>query len=446
VEDLKSREAWKRALQAAIGTRRILLIIDDACNIEDIEALQIGGSQCAYLLTTHISQVALTFAPQETFLVSHLVESDGLALLARFVPGLIKQDPQGAQALVQALGCLPLALTLMGNALASQAFSKQPRPLQAAVKLLYTTEQRLKASRYQSPALAQSASPGLQATIRISVQQLSTQAYTVLCVLAVFSPKPSIISQEAALAISQQPEILEELVAAGLLESWGPDHYTLHQIVADYARTLIEDYQMHQQDKQAREDYLFSSRFPWSVGLHHKRPALPFRAFHPFSWSSVTLLLATLVIVLVLPAFSRLPFPWSRQATTSLTAHSAKAYEAEASENVLSGGARIHICLGCSGKICVIHIGHGATLQFNNVSANSTGKYKLTIYYANGVTDRIIYLSVNGGSGIALFTPGTNNKNKAQAISTTVTLRAGNNTIKFYNPSFFGADIDRIVV
>ncbi|HEX3643609.1 MAG TPA: hypothetical protein VHV10_20160, partial [Ktedonobacteraceae bacterium] len=57
------------------------------------------------------------------------------------------------------------------------------------------------------------------------------------CALAIFPPKPHSFSEEAALVISQQPrETLDELWDAGLLENWGSGRYTLHQIVATYAR------------------------------------------------------------------------------------------------------------------------------------------------------------------------------------------------------------------
>jgi len=51
VENLKSRQAWNQALWAAIGTRHILLVIDDASIVEDTLAFQINSNQCTYLLT-----------------------------------------------------------------------------------------------------------------------------------------------------------------------------------------------------------------------------------------------------------------------------------------------------------------------------------------------------------------------------------------------------------
>ncbi len=113
VADLESRAAWSRALQAAIGTRRLLLVIDDAQTTEDVLALQIGGPECCYLLTTRLSQVA--FIQQQIFVVPQLKDADAMALLARMVPQLVQQDPQGAGALLRAVDGLPLALSLRGG-------------------------------------------------------------------------------------------------------------------------------------------------------------------------------------------------------------------------------------------------------------------------------------------------------------------------------------------
>ena len=60
--------------------------------------------------------------------------------------------------------------------------------------------------------------------------------------LAVFPPKPNTFAEEAAVTVSALPvETLDELTDAGLLESSGPERYTLHQTIADYARTHVTD-------------------------------------------------------------------------------------------------------------------------------------------------------------------------------------------------------------
>lgn len=139
------------------------------------------------------------------------------------------------------------------------------------------------------------------------------------------------------------------------------------------------------------------------------------------------------------------PTPTTAPTTTAPTTTS---YEAEASQNTLSGKASAVNCSGCSGGKKVGHVGQGSTLQFNNVSEASAGSYRLTIYYINGGTDRSLLMSVNGGGAVNLTFHGTNDGNWSTPypLSVTVSLNAGNNTIEFSNSSTYGPDIDRIVV
>lgn len=273
VENVNSQEAWGRALRATIGKRRLLLIIDDAWSSEEALAFQVGGTNCVHLLTTRLPQVAFTFAQQGAIVVPELEETDGLALLARFIPQHVQQDPEGARLLVRAVGGLPLALTLMGKYLASHAFTGQPRRLQSALSQLHNTERRLRVSMpiapgERSPSLSDTTPLSLHAAIAISDQQLGPQAHAALCSLSVFPSKPNNFSEEAALAITQEPvEILDALWDAGLLESSGPSRYTLHRTIADYAQTQTQDLaaqqrlvnymlpyiQTHQQDYEALE-------------------------------------------------------------------------------------------------------------------------------------------------------------------------------------------------
>jgi transcriptional regulator with XRE-family HTH domain/tetratricopeptide (TPR) repeat protein len=271
VEDTTSREAWGQALRAAIGHCQMLLIIDDAWSAETALAFRIGGTQCVHLLTTRMPQVAFAFAQEGVFTVPELTEEAGVSLLASFAPQLIEQDPQGALALVRKVGGLPLALILMGKYLGSQAFTGQPRRLQAALTQLQDTQQRLRVSmpiplKQRSPSLPGNMPISLDASISISDRQLSPRAHDTLCALSVFPAKPNTFSEEAALAVSQQPvEVLDALWDAGLLESQGPWRYALPQTIADYACTrrqgpqaqqllvnyMLEYIQKHEQDYKA---------------------------------------------------------------------------------------------------------------------------------------------------------------------------------------------------
>jgi tetratricopeptide (TPR) repeat protein/transcriptional regulator with XRE-family HTH domain len=242
VEDVNNQVSWGQALRAAIGQRRLLLVIDDAWDGEDALAFQIGDERCAHLLTSRLPHVAFAFAGEQVLTVPELKQADGMALLARYVPTVVAQDRENTQALVQAAGSSPLALTLMGNYLAAQAFTGQTRRLRDALTQLQKAERRLHVSVPTGSGKRPTSLPpdipfSLHSVIALSDQRLSTQARVALRALSVFPPKPNSFSEEAALAVSADAvETLDELWDAGLLESSGPGYYTLHQTIGDYAR------------------------------------------------------------------------------------------------------------------------------------------------------------------------------------------------------------------
>ena len=239
--------AWARSIHAAIGQRRMLLIIDDAWQITQALVFQVGGPHCAHLLTTRFPEIARRFSADGTIVVRELDDTDGRRLLLRLAPEVVQAEPQEAQALVAAVGGLPLALTLLGNYLRAQAHSGQPRRVRAALHRFRRTDERLHLPESQPligghPGLLAGAPLSLQVVIGMSDQQVSKEARAALRALAVFPPKPNTFAEEAALTVSALPvETLDELTDAGLLESSGPERYTLHQTIADYARTHLTD-------------------------------------------------------------------------------------------------------------------------------------------------------------------------------------------------------------
>jgi hypothetical protein len=138
-------------------------------------------------------------------------------------------------------------------------------------------------------------------------------------------------------------------------------------------------------------------------------------------------------------------------------------YEAEALANNLGGSTYVHACpeayikvLGkddpavtagaCAGGARLRYLGGSSsnTITFTNVVAPTAGTYAMTIYAGTRDT-RTFYLSINGGSAITINFTGID---FGTMTSTTknVTLRAGGNTLKFYNNSSSTPDLDRIKI
>lgn len=229
------------AVRSAIGLKRMLLVIDDAWQVEAGLAFKVGGPNCAHVLTTRLSNVALDFAGDKVIKINELELGHGLNLLAHFTPRLVEFAPAEAERLVRSVGGLPLALILMGGYLRKQSYNAQSRRVAQALTQLQNAEDRLRLSRPQSPVEAHPALPfetplSLQAMIGLNEAFLAPTARQSLRDLSLFEPKPNTFSETAALAvISGSPTDLDQLVDHGLVESVAFERYTMHQTIADYA-------------------------------------------------------------------------------------------------------------------------------------------------------------------------------------------------------------------
>jgi tetratricopeptide (TPR) repeat protein len=235
-------EERAKAVHNAIGLRRMLLVVDDAWQVEAALALKVGGPNCAHLLTTRMAAVALDFADARPMEVHELSQVEGLQLLERLAPEVVQAEPEAASTLVQAVGGLPLALTLLGRHLRKAAHSGQPRRLRAALERLRHAEERLALEQPQSPleshpSLPPGASISLQAAITMSDAALDEASRSTLRALAVFPPKPNTFSEEAGVEVSGAPvETLDQLTDYGMIEAASVGRYTLHQTIADFAK------------------------------------------------------------------------------------------------------------------------------------------------------------------------------------------------------------------
>src|SRR5204863_3492844 len=102
-------------------------------------------------------------------------------------------------------------------------------------------------------------------------------------------------------------------------------------------------------------------------------------------------------------------------------------YEAESSNNTLTGSAVALSCPTCSDGLKVGYVGsNSGTLQFNGVSAIAPGRYSVTICYTNGDEVRYALLSVNGSQGTPLTFPSTGSFQTVGSLQTTISLNTGN--------------------
>lgn len=241
-------EARSGAVHGAIGTRRMLLVIDDAWSSEAALALRVGGPNCAHLLTARAASVALDFAGPNAIALHELDDASGLALLAHHAPDAVAYEPEAAQALAHAVGGLPLALMLMGRHLHKAGRGGQRRRLRDALEDLQQAEARLALTHRDAPHERKRELPpeaSLSAVIGLSEAMLDESARRAWHALSVFPPKPNTFSEEAALAVAAEPpETLDALVDAGVLEVKN-GRYGMHRVICDFGIVGSFDHSAH---------------------------------------------------------------------------------------------------------------------------------------------------------------------------------------------------------
>jgi hypothetical protein len=131
------------------------------------------------------------------------------------------------------------------------------------------------------------------------------------------------------------------------------------------------------------------------------------------------------------------------------TAPTQTVYEADATANVVTGGAVVEACDYEWGYSCLDgneagYIGNTGTITLNNVNASTAGAYNMTIYgMVNGT--RYYDVSVNGGAASAATLTGTSFAIPSVA-GMQVQLNEGANSIEFSNASGWTPDLDHIVI
>ena len=246
---LTTLDAWARYLHERIGTRRMLLIVDDAWDPAEAVTFRLGGSNCIHLITTRFPAIAYSLARENVTHLQELSEDESLSLLEHLAPQTVRDIPSSLRReLARSVGGLPLALKLMGRYLHVEAQIGQHRRLQAAVeRLLQNVQERLQLAEPQvpwehSPSFPIGTALSVQGAIEISERQLPVQAQTALRALSIFPFKPNSFSEEAALKVCDiEVKVLDLLVDSGLLESHQPGRYYLHRTIADYGKLRRTD-------------------------------------------------------------------------------------------------------------------------------------------------------------------------------------------------------------
>ncbi|MEU8784356.1 BTAD domain-containing putative transcriptional regulator [Streptomyces sp. NPDC048637] len=219
---VSNRAALFRTL---LSDRAVLVVLDNASSVAQVEPLLPGADQCAVLVTAR-ALAALPAAVKVS--LKGLAPHDSMDLIGK-VAGTrrIEEEPDAVAALAAASGYLPLALRAIGARLAL-------RPAWPVATLLsrMSDEARLLGELRVGELT-------VEAVFEQSYAQLSPQRARAFLELSL--PHCVEFGVNGAAAVLELPEretedVLEALVDAVLLETRAPGRYRYHDLVGAYAR------------------------------------------------------------------------------------------------------------------------------------------------------------------------------------------------------------------
>ncbi|MGH4029408.1 AfsR/SARP family transcriptional regulator [Actinomycetota bacterium Odt1-20B] len=222
-EGVEQRAALYRTLLAG---RRVLVVLDNARDAEQVLPLLPGGAGCAALVTTRNRALVLFGAVPVDLDV--LTEDEALGLLAATAGrGRVEREGEAARALVAACGRLPLAVRVVGARLAGR-----PAWTLAAMR------DRLTGGR---PLLAELRAGDLDVTaaFRVGYEALTEEqarAFRLLALPALTEFDSDVAAALLGTEVVRAEGVAEALVDLGLLETPGAGRYRFHDLLLAYAR------------------------------------------------------------------------------------------------------------------------------------------------------------------------------------------------------------------
>jgi hypothetical protein len=246
-DDLLRAPTLKEAttqLAALLGTKSMLLIVDDVWEAEHAEPFrQARGTHCALVFTTRIPSVARALAPtpDAVYNLPVLTDENALKLLSALAPSVVADHPKESHALVRDLECLPLALQVAGHMLQAEAskgwtVTTMLSELRSGAKLL---KEKAPADRMD---LEKQTIPTVAVLLHKSIERLDQKTRDCFAYLGPFAPKPAtfdIAAMKSVWQVDDPKPIADALIDRGLLEPIGNGRFQMHALLVTLAKSLL---------------------------------------------------------------------------------------------------------------------------------------------------------------------------------------------------------------
>ncbi|MEU6572249.1 BTAD domain-containing putative transcriptional regulator [Streptomyces sp. NPDC046805] len=219
-----------------VADRRLLVVLDNAANADQVRPLLPAGPACAVLITSREMLTALEGATHLHLGV--MFHDQATALLERLVGAeRIAAEPDAADAIVRMCGGLPLALRIVGARLAA----RPSWPLSAFAERLTDAQSRLDEIRVGDVSVRAGFHASYDAIRRSGnpVDRAAARAFRLLGVVP--GTHMSLHASAALLGVpaGQAEDALERLVDAHLLHSPAPARYQMHDLLRLFAREQV---------------------------------------------------------------------------------------------------------------------------------------------------------------------------------------------------------------
>jgi tetratricopeptide (TPR) repeat protein/transcriptional regulator with XRE-family HTH domain len=215
--------------------KRLLIVLDNARDADQVWPLFPGSPRCLVLVTSRQQLAGLMAYQQATYITLELMSAEEAHELLTGILGAhrINADPHAVEALIQRCARLPLALTIA----AARAAANNHIPLRALVDQLSKEHQRL-----DILSTGDSRKTDLRAVFSWSYTALSPQTARLFRLLGLH-PGPD-ISTAATASLAGLPEqdteqLLTELTQAHLLKEHTSGRYQFHDLLRAYATDRV---------------------------------------------------------------------------------------------------------------------------------------------------------------------------------------------------------------
>jgi tetratricopeptide (TPR) repeat protein len=226
-------EAQAALYRSLLGGRRVLVVLDNARDAEQVRPLLPGPGRCLVLVTSRDQLPGLvTREGASPLSLRPLPPAQASELLRlRLGAGRTAAEPAAVAEIVAGCAGLPLALAIV----AANAATHPDFPLSRLAE-------RLQQARDRLAALAGGeASTDIRVAFAVSYRALTPPAARLFRLLGLF-PAPQLSAPAgaslAALPVDRARHLLAELVRANLLVEQLPDRYQLHDLLRSYAIEL----------------------------------------------------------------------------------------------------------------------------------------------------------------------------------------------------------------